>query len=72
MILFYILFIGLTGFFSACFSNKYSKYSWIFDIPYELSSNSNSSFDAGAEIFKRIILIWHFYIFSCIVNTNIW
>ena len=60
MILFSILVMfmfieGLTVF-SQCFFNVYSKYSWTFDVEYDPSDNSNSSFHGEAEILNLLFL----------------
>ena len=43
-------------------ANIYSKYSWIFDVEYDPSDNSNSSLYVGTGILN-VLLIYDFFIF---------
>ena len=51
----YILIDGLSKF-SPCFLRIYSKESWISDIKYDLSGNSNTSFYVGADTLNLLLL----------------
>ena len=48
----------------------YSKESAIFNIEYDPSGSSNSSFYAGPDNLNLLISYDFFYIFSCIVDTK--
>ena len=49
----------------------YSKFSWMFEIEYDPSGKSNSSFQVGAEILIVLFLYADLMFFPCIINTQI-
>ena len=53
-------------------STIYSKKSWISNVEYILSGNSNSLFCVGAEILYLLFLYDFFIFFPYIVNAKIW
>ena len=48
-----------------CFFNIYGKYSWISDIEYDPSDNSNSSFYVGAVILNL------FFLYDCFISFHV-
>ena len=55
----------------SCFNFK-RDYIFYFDIEYDPSGNSNSSFHVRADILDLLFLYEFFYFFPCIVNAKIW
>ena len=47
------------------------KISWVADIEFDPSGNSNLSFHAGADILNLLLLCEFSYVSLCIVNTKI-
>ena len=47
----------------------YSKFSSMFEIEYDPSGKSNSSFQVGAEILIVLFLYADLMFFPCIINT---